>query len=396
VAVADAGGDRDDRQQDRPVVSVYGGDGKRAQNAVTQDIAQAGSTFKPFGLIAGLEGKRGKGDCGPKAPDDTSLSLRSTFDGHSPQNFNGFKVSNFGQEQFGNIDLVQATTHSVNTVFVALNKKVGPEHTEDVAICAGYPPRTNGLAPVQSNVLGTSSPHPIDVARAFSTIAAQGVRHDSYVITKIVSAQNGAVIKRHTTTSDKQVFDPGVIADTTYAMQQVVKHGTATTVNRLGRPVAGKTGTTTDNKAAWFAGFTPQYTTVVVMYRQNAKGGVVSLQPWAGAGSEVTGGTLPARVWTTYMQDVLDGVPVADFPEPTNGGQDAASSPIQTQTETSTPHPSTTTSTQRPPPTPTPTPTGGPSPSPSVSAEPTPTFSPTPTRTRPGRPTPGPIPSPGD
>jgi membrane peptidoglycan carboxypeptidase len=377
------------------VVSIYGGDGKRAQNAVTQDIAQAGSTFKPFGLIAGLEGRRDKGDCSPKAPDDTSLSLRSRFDGSSPQRFGGFKVSNFDREQFGNIDLVEATAHSVNTVFVALNEEVGPQHTEDVAICAGYPPRTNGLSAVQSNVLGTSSPHPIDVARAFATIAGQGVRRDTFVITKIVNAQNGAVIKQHNaSTGQKQVFDPGVIADTTYAMQQVVKRGTATTVSRLGRPVAGKTGTTTDNKAAWFAGFTPQYATVVAMYRQAKDGAPISLQSWAGAGSEVTGGTLPARVWTSYMHDVLDGLPVADFPEPTYGGQDAGET--ATQTETTTSAPTTTTTTRAPEPTPTPTGTGQPSPTPTFTPEPTPTFSPSPTRTRPGRPSPGPIPSPTD
>jgi membrane peptidoglycan carboxypeptidase len=376
------------------VVSIYGGDGKRAQNAVTQDIAQAGSTFKPFGLIAALEGQRAKGDCSPKAPDDDSVSLRSTFDGSSPQTFGTFRVTNFDGEQFGRINLVQATAHSVNTVFVALNEKVGPQHTEDVAVCAGYPARTRDLAAVRGNVLGTSSPHPIDVARAFATIAGQGVRHDTYVISKIVSAQNGAVLKRHNaSTSQKQVFDPGVIADATYAMQQVVKRGTATTVNRLGRPAAGKTGTTTDNKAAWFAGFTPQYATVVAMYRQSKDGGAISLESWAGAGSEVTGGTLPARVWTSYMRQVLDGVPEADFPEPTYGGADTGPAPTQTETSTS----ATATSTQAPSPTrPTPSPTGEPTPSPSTPEDPSPTLSPHPTRTRPGPPSPGPLPSPSD
>jgi membrane peptidoglycan carboxypeptidase len=373
------------------VVSVYGGDGKRAQNAVTQDIAQAGSTFKPFGLIAGLEGKRAKGDCSPKAPDSDSLSLRSTFDGRSPQTFGTFPVTNFDREQFGRINLVEATAHSVNTVFVALNDKVGPQHTEDVAICAGYPAGTRDLKPFQGNVLGTSSPHPIDVARAFATIAGQGVRHDTYVITKIFSAQNGAVIKQHNaSTSQKQVFDPGVIADATYAMQQVVKRGTATTVNRLGRPAAGKTGTTTDNKAAWFAGFTPQYATVVAMYRQSKAGGAVSLVPWADAGSEVTGGTLPARVWTSYMRQVLDGVPVADFPEPTFGGADFGPAPTQTG---ASPAPSATT--QEPSPSaPTPTPTGNPTPSPSVPSLPSPTLTPPATQTRTWPPSPLPMPSP--
>ncbi len=311
------------------VVSIYGGDGKRDRNAVTQDTAQAGSTFKPFALVAGLEGKRSDGDCTAKAPDDTSLSLTSRFDGRSPQTFeHGYKVSNFSNEQFGNIDLVTATENSVNTVFVGLNDKVGPDHTKDVAICAGYPARTQDLQAIQSNVLGTSSPHPIDVARAFATFAAQGVRHDTFVISKVVSAQTGAVIKQHNTDAGaKQVFDSGVMADATYAMQQVVKHGTATVVSRLDRPVAGKTGTITDNKAAWFAGYTPQYATVVAMYRIGKAPTYkqLKLQPFAGSGPEVTGGTLPARVWTDYMGEVLDGVPVADFPKPSYGGEQETS-----------------------------------------------------------------------
>jgi membrane peptidoglycan carboxypeptidase len=192
------------------------------------------------------------------------------------------------------------------------------------------------------------------------------------------------------------VFDPGVIADATYAMQQVVQHGTATTVSRLGRPVAGKTGTTDNNKAAWFAGFTPQYATVVAMYRQGKDGSVISLRPWAGAGGQVTGGTLPAQVWTTYMREVLDGVPVADFPQPTYGGEDTGPTQTRTQTQAATPVPTTSTTTRAPSPAPTPTPTGNPTASPTRSPEPTLTSSPSPTRTRPGRPTPRPVPSPTD
>jgi membrane peptidoglycan carboxypeptidase len=378
------------------VVSIYGGDGKRAQNAVTQDRAQAGSTFKPFALVAGLEGKRPDGDCTAKAPDDTSLSLRSTFDGSSPQTFDDrYKVSNFSNEQFGNINLVTATEHSVNTVYVGLNDKVGPRHTMNVAICAGYPSDTQDLKAIQSNVLGTSSPHPIDVAQAFATFAAQGVRHDTFVIRKIVSAESGGVIKQHNVeASAKQVFDPGVVADATYAMQQVVKHGTATVVRRLDRPVAGKTGTITDNKAAWFAGYTPQYATVVAMYRIGKAPTYpqLTLEPFACGCSQVTGGTLPAQVFADVMREVLDGVPVADFPEPTYGGADPG--PDITQTQTATPVPTTTTITEAPSATPTPSPTGNPTPSPTLSPEPTPTFSPSPTRTRPGRPSPRPIPSP--
>ena len=364
------------------VVSIYGGDGERSQNAVTQDIVQAGSTFKPFGLVAALEGRRDLGDCTPKAPDADSLSLRSRFDGQSPQTFGTFKVTNFGNEQYGNIDLVTATAESVNTVYVGLNEKVGPQHTMDVAVCAGYPKTTRDLLANPANVLGTSAPHPIDVARAFATFAAQGVRHDTYVISKIVNSENDAVVALHDPTSGQAVFDPGVMADATAAMQAVVEHGTATTVSRLGRPVAGKTGTTSDNKSAWFAGYTPQYATVVAMYRMGKKGGQSSLEPWAGAGSEVTGGTLPARVWTEYMSSVLQGLPVADFPQPSYGGQSGDTAP---STSTSVPPPSPTPEAPQPS-APSPSPSVG-QPSPSEPA-PSPTQTPGPTATAPPFPTP--------
>jgi membrane peptidoglycan carboxypeptidase len=376
------------------VVSIYGGDGKRSQNAVRQDIAEAGSTFKPFGLVAALEGKREHGDCAAKAPDEDSLSLRSRFDGHSPQHIPGFTkgpVTNFGKEQFGWIDLVTATAQSVNTVFAKLNDKADPQHTMDVAICAGYPKNTQGLNANPSNVLGPSSPHPIDVARAFATFAAQGVRHDTYVITKIV-APNGAVVAQHDPDSGQQVFDKGVMADATYAMQAVVKQGTGSYVSNLGRPAAGKTGTSSDNLSAWFAGFTPQYATVVAMYRVGKDGRQEPLLPWAGAGSEVTGGTLPARLWTRYMRVLLDGVPVADFPEPVYGGQTVNPAPPPAPVSTTTAQPP-----QRSSPSPSPSPVQ-PTPTepvPTITGTPQPTPSPRPFPTPPHRPRPTfPVPTP--
>jgi membrane peptidoglycan carboxypeptidase len=384
------------------VVSVYAGNGDRDSNAVTQDITQVGSTFKPFALVAALEGEREHGNCDPQAPGPDSLSLRSRVDGHSPQRFPGLKksVSNFSGEHFGYVDLVTATAHSVNTAYVSLNRKVGPQHTMDVAVCAGYPaPGENGTAGLNSgllNVLGTSSPHPIDVASAFATFAAQGVHHDPYWIKSISKADKTVVVPERKN-AGKRVFDEGVMADATYAMQAVVKRGTATYVRNLGRPAAGKTGTTSGNLSAWFAGFTPQYATVVTLYRLDRHGNPVKLLPWAGAGHEVVGGNLPARVWTGYMRDVLKGEPVKDFPEPVYGGRAVNAAPTPTATPSADPSESTTSPSAAPTPTPTPTPTASePEPSPT---DPTPTPSatetdPAPVPSPPGFPRPKPKPSP--
>ena len=357
------------------VVSLYAGDGERPNNAVTQDIAQAGSTFKPFALVAALEGKRDPGNCDPQPPGPDSLSLRSRMDGRSPARFGRLKVVNDEGNAFGDVDLVKATAESINTAYVRLNKMIGAQHTEDVAICAGLPaPGTDGtvgLGHTLLNVLGTSSPHPIDMARAYATLASGGVYHDTYWIKSITKADGAVVIPEHKA-SGKRVFDEGVVADATYAMQAVVKNGTGSYVRKLDRPVAGKTGTTTKYRSAWFAGFTPQYATVVVMQKLNKDDNAVSLKPFAGLHTPVYGGTLPARLWTDYMGTLLKDEPVEDFPKPTFGGETINPAPSATPTPTATA------------PAPTPSPTGAPTPTPTPS-EPTPT---------PSEPTPPPTPDP--
>jgi membrane peptidoglycan carboxypeptidase len=380
------------------VVSVYAGDGKRSQNAVTQDIVQAGSTFKPFALVAALEGKRSAGNCDPQTPGSDALSLRTRFDGHSPQKIKGAgTVRNFGNEQFGYIDLVTATAHSVNTVYVNLNRKVGPDQTAQVARCAGYPEHANGLDDTPRNVLGSSAPHPLDVARAYATFAAQGVHHDTYWI-KSITRNGETVVPEQKGDDGNRVFDKGVMADATYAMQAVVKEGTGTYVSQLGRPVAGKTGTSEANKSAWFAGFTPQYATVVALYRTDRKGNPIALQPWGVLQSPVVGGGYPARVWETYMASFLDGVKVEGFPDPVFGGKTLNPAPAPVVSPSAAPSSSATPS-AAPSPTPTATPTpSGPGPSPS-DASPTPQPSATDTNPSPlpstkGFPHPRPKPSP--
>lgn len=334
------------------VVSIYGGDGKRSQNAVTQDVAQAGSTFKPFTLITGLTG----------TAEHEPFSLKSRFDGRSPLKLDGYTVRNFGNEQFGKISLLTATEHSVNTVYVQLNADVGAKNTLATAVKAGLPSGTGGLGPEISNVLGPSSPHPIDMASAYATIAAQGTRHPWFVVQQVRNS-NGPIFTYRP--AGTRAFDADVMADTTYAMQQVVKRGTAARANSLDRPAAGKTGTSDDSQSAWFVGFTPQLTTAVAMYRIDPEppNGPLPLKGFAGVStSAMTGGGLPTRIWTNYMTDALDGKPVLDFPDPAYGGVTVDPEPSQTPTPTNTPTTAPTTTATLPTNTPTPTKTHRPRP----------------------------------
>jgi membrane peptidoglycan carboxypeptidase len=368
------------------VKAIYGGDGIRDQNGATQDIVQAGSTFKPFALIAALEGSHGGGASGSDPttvptvqpnpdgtlPQGTAISLRSRFLGTSPMKVEGHPFKNFGNEQFGMIDLVTATENSVNTVYAQLNAQIGPQHTVDVALRAGLP-KTADLTDNLANVLGTDSPHPIDMASAYATLAAQGVYHKPYVVTQVLGPNGGRVCCAAPT--GQQRFARDVIADTTYAMQQVVRSGTGAYASSLGRPAAGKTGTSENSRSAWFVGFTPQLSTAVAMYRIGPDGGQEALKGFLGfSDSGMTGGGLPVRVWTDYMSQALKGQPVKQFPPPVYVGQDQNVAPT-TATATST---ATATAT-----------TASPTTTSSTTASPTPTAStPSSTSTATGPPTP--------
>lgn len=282
------------------VVAMYGGDDylKRQLNDATQGIAQAGSTFKPFALIAALE---------------AGIGLDTIWNGDSPKTFDlggkPYVVGNYGKKSFGDITLLKATGSSVNTVFVPLGMQVGPDKIVDVARRAGIP-ESIALMPTPSIVLGAASPHVLDVASAFATYAAQGIYAKPYFIDS-VQGHNGGVLYQ-ATPQGQQVFAKDVMADLTYALRYVVTSGSGFEALKLKRPAAGKTGTSDQNASAWFSGYTPQLATSVAFYRNDA---TETLHGIGGLNS-VTGGSFPARIWTAYMQGALKGQPVLNFPPP--------------------------------------------------------------------------------
>lgn len=296
---------------DGAIMALYGGANfeKQPYNAATQAQLQGGSTFKVFTLVAALEKGIGTG---------------TMFDGSSPRYFEEFKgggnpsgrVQNYGDASYGGIDLRTATAKSANTPFAQLNIEVGPQATKDAAIELGLPQNTLGLDSNAANVFGTASPRVIDMAKAYATLAARGVRSEPYVIKEVKAVEgagerfDGYVAQPVT----EQVVDENVVADAVDAMEQVVKRGTATKAQAIGRPAAGKTGTTDENRAVWFDGFTPDIATAVAMYLPDEQGNAVPMRG-AGLGSGVTGGSYPVDVWTSYMRRAVEGTPYQDFPE---------------------------------------------------------------------------------
>lgn len=335
------------------IVAMYGGKDYLARqlNDATQSIALAGSTFKVFALVAALE---------------DGIPLTSKWNGDSPQTFDDlgkpYKVANYGNEQWGQVNLLKATSHSVNTIYVPLGIKVGPNKVVDAARRAGIPTSVQMVA-TPSVTLGVASPRVVDVAAAYATFAARGIYAKPFIINQVEGSNKGVLYQARP--QGQEVFSKNVMADLTYALQGVVKSGTATSGTAgLGRPAAGKTGTSEQNASAWFSGYTPQLAASVSFFRDNAS------QTLNGIGglTAVTGGTFPARVWTAFMKGALIGQPKLAFPKPVYiGGRKAIEMTPPTFVVV------------KPSPTPTPSPTPSPTPTePSPSPLPT-EVSPSPT-----------------
>ena len=289
------------------VIAMYGGKDYvvRQLNDATQSIALAGSTFKPFALIAGLE---------------AGIPLTSMWNGDSPQTFDDlgkpYEVSNYGNEGWGQIDLMTATQHSVNTVFVPLGIKAGMDKVVDAARRAGIPESVAMIA-TPSVVLGVASPHVIDVANSYATFAAQGIYSKPYMVASVTGPNKGVLYQGKPQT--QQVFQPDVMADLTYALKSVVNGGTGGAALALGRPAAGKTGTSQSNASAWFSAYTPQLAASVALFRDSASESLNGI----GGLTSVTGGTFPAKIWTAFMKGALKDEPEMSFPAPANiGGLD--------------------------------------------------------------------------
>lgn len=350
------------RPNDGAIVALYGGADYQARqfSAATDAVIQGGSNFKPFTLIAALQ---------------QGISTKTLIDGNSPLKdpaLGNNTVRNIGGRSFGTVDLRKATASSINTAFVRLNLQVGPAATKSAAIAAGIPESTPGLGVDPTNTLGTASPRVLDMANAYASIAAQGRRATPYLVKRVSS--NAIEVNYQAAPNVVDAFARDVAADVIDAMTQVTAPGgTGSRASQVGRPVAGKTGTSEEAKSVWFSGFTPQLSASVAMFK-DVNG---TPQPLSDVGglNGLTGGSFPLSIWIDFMKGALQGEQILDFPKRVGVGDDQARTATATETSVEAPQPSDSTPPPAPASTSKPTKTQpvGPPTDPGPTADPTPT-----------------------
>ncbi|MEE2039797.1 transglycosylase domain-containing protein [Nocardiopsis sp. CT-R113] len=293
------------------IVAFHGGpDVSAVVNNSLEHRTQAGSSYKPYVLATALS---------------NDISLRSMFDGDSPQEFPELEspVQNANGVSHGPVDLIRSTADSVNTPFVEITSRLGAAAVDETAVAAGVDEdqiTTSVQGPLVA--LGTHQVTALDQASAYATFAAGGLHRPAHMVTELRRA-DGTVVEPNDATEIEQgtqVVSSEVAADVTYAMTQVVEAGGGTNAALPdGRPVAGKTGTSSNAVSAWFVGYTPQLVAAVGLSRGDAN---LSLEFEGQPQDEIFGGSTSANVWKEFMTTAVEGMPVEQFPQPAYVGAD--------------------------------------------------------------------------
>lgn len=280
--------------------------GQRDYNLATEGQRQPGSSFKPFALIAYLEqGGSLNSFWNITSPLELECSVPCGPGGSFVWTVRG------GRADGGLRSLEAGTYFSTNTVYAQVALEVGPEAIAEVANRMGV---SSELPEVYSLALGAGEVSPLDMAAAYSTIANYGVKYEPYLIERIEDDEGNVLFEADP--QPEQVLDQAMTAAVVQTMEKVVSVGGATG-NRadIGRPQAGKTGTTQSFRDAWFVGFVPQYSTAVWVGYPDAQVAMTNITINGEFYTRVFGGSVPAPIWREFMTEFLADVPVEDFPE---------------------------------------------------------------------------------
>ena len=275
------------------ILAMVGGRGQDSFNRASMAVRQPGSAFKPFVYLTALQHDM--------TPDTTMDDQPVTYGSWSPKNAGG--------SYSGTMTLSDALAHSVNTIAVQLADEVGTKNIIANAKKMGITTldaKDDNLAMALGGL--TKGVTPLEMASAYGTFANKGVHVKPTAIVKILD-RNGNVLEDASTLEKEEtktrVMSEREAYEMTTMLEGVIDHGTGTAA-AIGRPAAGKTGTTDDNKDAWFVGYTPDIVTAV----------------WIGddTGShslgEIYGGTIPAEIWKDYMSSATSDESGGDFSAP--------------------------------------------------------------------------------
>lgn len=270
------------------IVAMVGGRGNDSFNRATQAERQPGSAMKPFVYLAAIQSGKTPGSI----VDD------------SPVDFNGWQPQNYSRDFQGPMTYRYALQHSRNVAAVKIADEVGMRKILNLAKDMGITTLTDSDNNLSTALGGlTHGVTPLELAEAYSVLANNGIKVKPTAIVKIVD-RNGQVLEEHSI-EEKRIVEEKDAAIITNMLESVMTNGTGTNAY-IGRPVAGKTGTTDDSKDAWFVGYTPDLVAAV----------------WIGDddGTEtlhgMTGGTTPAVIWGQFMANALANTPASDFVVP--------------------------------------------------------------------------------
>ncbi len=263
---------------------------KKSQfNRASQAKRQPGSAFKPFVYYTAFA----TGKYGPSSTVmDTPVSYRDGSGWYSPRNYGG--------GYSGAMTIRTALTVSANVPAVKIGRAVGLDKVIETCRTLGI---KSPMEPVTSLPLGAIGLTPLEMAGAYATFASNGWYSDTTIIVRVTDSTGNVLLDN--TPKPRLVLDPWATASLTNVLQGVINGGTGKAA-QIGRPAAGKTGTTSSERDVWFVGYTPQLSTAVWIGNDNNR-------PLGGG---ATGGQYAAPIWRNFMLKALKNEPVQSFPAP--------------------------------------------------------------------------------
>lgn len=314
------------------VVAMYGGEDyfKHYVNNATRTDYQPASTFKPVILAAAVDEQS-------ETQDGQPITANTRYDGTSGRAVKGssigFAPPNEDNQSYGDVTVQTALNKSINSVFAQMGVDVGMDKVMKVAGKLGM--ETGDLQAVPAQTLGTMGASPLEMAGVYATLDNHGKKVTPAVV---ASAEHKDRSVSFPSAIGEQVISAEAADTVTSVLTGVVDDGTARlsvarAVDRNGQQVAGKTGTSDDNKSAWFSGYTPNLVTSVGLFGEDAKNHHQVSMKGATGGGRVNGGDFPAQIWAAYTFNAMGRVTTFDL----DTTQGAAMEPTPSDTPSQTP-----------------------------------------------------------